>query len=59
MAKYKSSKPSQHSGGYKVASCGTFKDRNLAGMSPDKAQSSLQPTAANPVRMQKRMAGAD
>ena len=35
----------------------SYKDRDLAGMSPEKAQEQLQPTEAEPVRMQHRMAG--
>lgn len=36
---------------------GSFKDRNLAAMRPEKAQEALKPTEAEPVRMQHRMAG--
>jgi hypothetical protein len=59
MAAYRGSK-SKSSGtgaGYRSPSYGEFKDRNLAGMSPEKAQNSLQPTPAEPVNMHKRMAG--
>lgn len=52
------SKPAGSNGsGQKDASYGEFKDRDLAGMSPEKAQEALQPTEAEPVRMHARMAG--
>lgn len=51
-SKSKGSEPGRTAaGGY------DYKDRNLAGMSPEKAQEALQPTPAEPVQMQKRMAG--
>jgi hypothetical protein len=54
-AAYKSSKPaksaSRSGGGY------SYVDRNLAAMSPDRAQTALQPTPAEPVNLHKRMAG--
>lgn len=34
-----------------------YKDRNLAAMSPEKAQEALKPTDAEPVSLHKRMAG--
>lgn len=34
-----------------------YKDRNLAAMSPEKAQEACKPTEAEPVRLQTRMAG--
>lgn len=36
---------------------GAYKDRNLAGMSPEKCQEMCKPTEANPIPMQKQMAG--
>jgi hypothetical protein len=57
MAAYRGSKSKSSHSGYKSPSYGEFKDRNLAGMSPEKAQNSLQPTPAEPVNMHKRMAG--
>lgn len=47
----KSSQPAQSAKGY------SYKDRNLAGMGPLAAQEALKPTPAEPVKMQKRMAG--
>ena len=61
MAKYRASKSSGNSskgsGGYGQVNYGSFHDRNLAAMSPEKAQNALQPTPAEPVNMHKRMAG--
>ena len=34
-----------------------YRDRNLAGISPEKAQEALKPTEAEPVSLHKRMAG--
>lgn len=36
---------------------GSYKDRNIAGMKPEEAQELLKPTEAEPVQLQKRMAG--
>lgn len=54
-----SSKSSSPRGSYgqQAASYGNYKDRNLAGMSPEKAQEALKPTEAEPVNLHKRMAG--
>jgi hypothetical protein len=38
-------------------SYGSYKDRNLAAMSPEAAQEATKPTPAEPVQMQKRLAG--
>jgi hypothetical protein len=59
MAKYSSSrsKGQSRSVGNSAASYGSYKDRDLAGMSPEKAQEATKPTEAEPVRMQKRLAG--
>lgn len=59
MAKYsgKASKPKGSEPGRAAAKGYSYKDRNLAGMSPEKAQESCQPTPAEPVQLQKRMAG--
>lgn len=46
-----SSKPQSAAKGY------TYKDRNLAATSPEKAQEALKPSPAEPVNMHKRMAG--
>ena len=54
MAKYSAAKSSPKP---KAASGYSYKDRNLAGMSPEKAQEALKPTEAEPVNMHKRMAG--
>ena len=35
----------------------SYKDRDLAGMSPEAAQTLLQPTDAEPVPLHKKMAG--
>lgn len=40
-----------------AAGYGSYKDRDLAAMSPEKAQEACKPTEAEPVRMQHRMAG--
>lgn len=56
MTKYKSSKSSGRSG-YRAASYGSYKDRDLKNMSPEKAQEALKPTPAEPVNLHKRMAG--
>lgn len=47
---------SSHSS-YKTPSYGNVVDRNLKGMSPQKAQEAIKPTPAEPVNMHKRMAG--
>lgn len=59
--KEKLSRPSQPTQGKKpyAAEYGMFRDRDLAGMSPEAAQEALQPTDSEPVRMQHRMAGCD
>lgn len=59
MAKYSGKAPSSTKAepGRKAAGGYDYKDRNLASMSPEKAQEALQPTDAEPVQMQKRMAG--
>lgn len=60
MAKYRASKRSPRvssKGSYSNPEYGTYKDRNLAAMSPEAAQEALKPTDAEPVPMQKRMAG--
>lgn len=57
MKQARYSKSSNNGSGQKSASYGTFKDRDLAKMSPEKAQEALQPTPAEPVRMHARMAG--
>lgn len=60
MAKSKaySSIPSRKAGkaGGREAS-ESYKDRNLAGMTPEKAQESFKPTDAEPVSLHKKMAG--
>lgn len=38
-------------------SYGNYRDRNLAAMTPEKAQEAVKPTEAEPVNMHKRMAG--
>lgn len=57
--KEKLPKPTQPSQGNQpyAAEYGMFKDRNLAGMTPEQCQEMCQPTDAEPVRMQHRMAG--
>lgn len=55
--KQKSYQAGSSKSGYKSLAYGDFKDRPLAGMSPEKAQNALQPTPAEPVNMHKRMAG--
>lgn len=59
MAKYsgKTSSSKKAESGRTAAKGYDYKDRNLAGMSPEKAQEALKPTDAEPVQMQKRMAG--
>ncbi len=60
MAKYsssKSAKPTNSKVNGKGYAGASYKDRNLAGMSPDAAQELLKPTEAEPVSLQKRMAG--
>ena len=51
QSKSSPSKKPQAAEGYK------YQDRNLADMSPEKAQEALKPTEAEPVNMHKRMAG--
>lgn len=52
---YKSPSSSKPQGkGYAGA---TYKDRNLAAMTPEAAQEALKPTSAEPANMRKRMAG--
>jgi hypothetical protein len=48
---------SKGGGSYSSPKGGTYKDRPLATMSPEKAQEATKPTEAEPVRMQARMAG--
>ena len=55
MAKY--SKSQSKSSKQRPASSYSYKDRNLAGMSPEKAQEALKPSESEPVNMHKRMAG--
>ena len=50
----KSSRPQPAGKSYAGAS---YKDRNLASMSPDAAQEACKPTDAEPVSLQKRLAG--
>lgn len=59
MAKQSYSKSSQPRSGYgqRSASYGSYKDRNLAAMSPEKAQEACKPTDAEAVRLQTRLAG--
>ena len=57
MATYRQSKSSPNSGKPRPAEGYKYQDRNIAGMSPEKAQESLKPTEAEPVNMHKRMAG--
>ena len=49
--------PPKAGGGYGEAKGGSFKDRNLAAMTPDAAQNACMPTDAMPIRMHAQMAG--
>ena len=51
------SKSVKGSGSVKPAASYSYVDRNLAAMSPEKAQEALKPTESEPVRMHTRMAG--
>lgn len=51
------SKSAQRSSGQKNVDYGTFRDRDLAGMTPEAAQEAFQPKDPEPVRMHHKMAG--
>lgn len=59
MAKYSYSAPRHSHRTNSSVSYGEaqYVNRNLAAMSPNKAQERLKPTEAEPVMLQKRMAG--
>lgn len=54
---YSSSQRSKAEPGRKSVQTAAYRDRNLAGMSPEKAQEALKPSDAEAVPMHKRMAG--